>query len=46
MGLILHFRAVLNRLEYGLSLRNPILEEIKDNYPDVFCRSLEQQYSL
>ncbi|WP_229346449.1 BglG family transcription antiterminator [Halanaerobium polyolivorans] len=37
MGLILHFRAVLNRLEYGLSLRNPILEEIKDNYPDVFA---------
>ncbi|ADQ13624.1 BglG family transcription antiterminator [Halanaerobium hydrogeniformans] len=37
IGLILHFRAVLNRLQYGLSLRNPILEEIKDNYPDVFA---------
>ncbi len=35
-GLILHLRAAVNRLEYGLSLRNPMLEEIKENYPQVF----------
>lgn len=35
-GLILHLRAAVNSLEYGLSLRNPMLEEIKENYPQVF----------
>ncbi|MBP3041579.1 transcription antiterminator, partial [Bacillaceae bacterium Marseille-Q3522] len=35
-GLILHLRPTINRLEYGLSLRNPILDEIKENYPDVY----------
>ncbi|WP_461205632.1 BglG family transcription antiterminator [Clostridium sp. DL1XJH146] len=35
-GLILHLRPTINRLKYGLTLRNPILEEIKINYPDIF----------
>lgn len=35
-GLILHLRPTINRLKYGLNLRNPILEEIKTNYPDIF----------
>jgi transcriptional antiterminator len=35
-GLILHLRPTINRLKYDLSLRNPILEEIKNNYPDIF----------
>jgi len=35
-GLILHLRPAVNRLRYGLSLRNPLLENIKKNYPNVF----------
>lgn len=34
--MILHLRPTLNRLEYGLNLRNPIIEQIKQNYPDIF----------
>jgi transcriptional antiterminator len=36
LGLILHLRTAINRLKYGLSIRNPILNEIKDNYPTIF----------
>lgn len=36
VGLILHLRPTINRLKYGLSLRNPLLTEIKNNYPSVF----------
>ncbi len=35
-GLVLHLRPTINRLKYGLTLRNPILENIKDQYPDIF----------
>ncbi|QZY55835.1 BglG family transcription antiterminator [Crassaminicella profunda] len=35
-GLILHLRPTINRLKYGLTLNNPILEDIKSNYPDIF----------
>jgi transcriptional antiterminator len=35
-GLVLHLRPAVNRLKYGLSLRNPILNSIKENYPNVF----------
>lgn len=35
-GLVLHLRPAVNRLKYGLSLRNPILSSIKENYPNVF----------
>ncbi len=36
LGLILHLRTAINRLKYGLSIRNPILREIKENYPSIF----------
>lgn len=36
VGLVLHLRPAINRLKYGLSLRNPLLDEIKNNYPSVF----------
>ncbi|KPU26585.1 transcriptional antiterminator BglG [Caloranaerobacter sp. TR13] len=36
VGLALHLRPTINRLKYGLSLRNPLLTEIKNNYPSVF----------
>lgn len=39
IGLILHLRPTINRLKYGLSLRNPLLNEIKNNYPSVFGAS-------
>ncbi|AFK85985.1 MULTISPECIES: BglG family transcription antiterminator [Thermoanaerobacterium] len=35
-GLILHLKPTINRLKYGLTLRNPILDQIKENYPDIF----------
>lgn len=39
VGLVLHLRPTINRLKYGLSLRNPILSEIKNNFPSVFGAS-------
>lgn len=35
-GLILHLRPTINRLKYGLTLRNPIINEIKEGYPEIF----------
>lgn len=35
-GLILHLRPTINRLKYGLTLKNPIIEDIKQNYPDIY----------
>ncbi|WP_432666875.1 BglG family transcription antiterminator [Wukongibacter baidiensis] len=35
-GLVLHLRPTINRLKYGMTLKNPILDEIKANYPDIF----------
>jgi lichenan operon transcriptional antiterminator len=32
-GLGLHLRSAMNRLKYKMNLRNPILQEIKNNYP-------------
>ncbi|MTI96940.1 MAG: transcription antiterminator [Firmicutes bacterium] len=34
-GLALHLRPALNRLRHGLSIRNPILAMIKENYPEL-----------
>lgn len=36
LGLVLHLRPAINRLKYGLSLRNPLLDKIKNKYPSVF----------
>lgn len=35
-GLVLHLRPTINRLKYGLTLENPILDDIKANYPYIF----------
>ncbi len=35
-GLVLHLRPTVNRVKYGLTLKNPILNDIKENYPDIF----------
>ncbi|WP_303864980.1 BglG family transcription antiterminator [Alkalibaculum bacchi] len=36
IGLSLHLKTAVNRLKYGLSLRNPLLDQIKEKYPSVF----------
>lgn len=38
-GLVLHLRPTINRLKYGLSIKNPILPEIKEKYPSIFGAS-------
>ncbi|MEY2193822.1 transcription antiterminator [Neobacillus sp. BF23-41] len=35
-GLGLHLRSAMNRLKYRMNLRNPLLKEIKNNYPFSF----------
>lgn len=51
-GLALHLKPTLNRLKYNMNLRNPILNEIKDQYPEAFemgivaSRVLEKEYGL
>lgn len=35
-GLILHLRPTINRLRYGLTLKNPILDQIKETYPELY----------
>ena len=36
LGLVLHLRPTITRLKYGMNLRNPILEDIKSDYPEIF----------
>lgn len=35
-GLALHLKPIINRLEYDLNLRNPILDQIKESIPDLY----------
>lgn len=39
-GLALHLRPALNRFKYGLTIRNPMLSEIKQSYPKAFDASV------
>ncbi|PJN88563.1 BglG family transcription antiterminator [Bacillus sp. mrc49] len=41
-----HLKVMLNRLEYGLNIRNPILKEIKEKYPFSFEMALIAAQSL
>lgn len=36
MGLGLHLKPALNRYKFGMNIRNPMLEDIKKNYPLAF----------
>ncbi|RSK52612.1 BglG family transcription antiterminator [Bacillus canaveralius] len=36
VGLSLHLKPAINRYKYGMNLRNPLLNEIKSNYPVAF----------
>lgn len=35
-GLMAHLKPALNRISYNLSIRNPLLEQIKEQYSDLF----------
>lgn len=35
-NLIIHLRPTINRLEYGMELTNPLLNEIKKEYPEAY----------
>ncbi|NME66188.1 PRD domain-containing protein [Clostridium cadaveris] len=35
-GFSLYLRPAINRLKYKMILRNPLLDSIKENYPEVF----------
>lgn len=35
-ALIIHLNPTLNRIKYGLTLRNPITDEIEENYPEAY----------
>jgi lichenan operon transcriptional antiterminator len=36
LGLCLHLKPAMNRFKYGMNVRNPMLEDIKANYPLAF----------
>ncbi|MEK3905976.1 BglG family transcription antiterminator [Oceanobacillus sp. FSL W7-1309] len=36
LGLSLHLKPAVNRYKYGMNIRNPMLEDIKKNYPLAF----------
>lgn len=36
LGLSLHLKPAINRYKYGMNIRNPMLEDIKKNYPLAF----------
>ena len=38
-GLLAHLQPTLVRLMYGMQIQNPVLEDIKKNYPDYYERS-------
>lgn len=42
MGLEAHFEPLMTRLQMGIPLKNPLLKEIKSNYPAVF--SITKRY--
>ncbi|MGZ9816733.1 BglG family transcription antiterminator [Peribacillus simplex] len=40
IGMSLHLKPAINRYRYGMNLRNPLLQEIKSNYPLAFEASI------
>ncbi len=37
-GLLAHLQPTLVRLKYGMKIKNPVLEDVKHTYPDIFER--------
>ncbi|MDT8861808.1 BglG family transcription antiterminator [Alkalihalobacillus sp. MEB130] len=52
LGLLMHFKPMVNRLKYSIKINNPLLEEIKSEYSATFgltwlvCSNLETRYGL
>ncbi|WP_279230392.1 BglG family transcription antiterminator [Thermohalobacter berrensis] len=52
LDLVTHLIPAINRLKLNLSIRNPLLEEIKENYPEIFeistksAKVLEEKYNV
>ena len=40
-GLLAHLQPTLVRLAHGMQIQNPVLADIKENYPDIFSRCLK-----
>lgn len=36
VGLISHLRPAFNRLKMNMKIRNPLLDQVKNNYPDIY----------
>ncbi|MBE5890052.1 MAG: PRD domain-containing protein [Lachnospiraceae bacterium] len=37
-GLLMHLKPAIVRLQYQMNIHNPLLEEIRSEYPDIFAR--------
>lgn len=37
-GLLAHMQPTLIRLMYGMQIQNPVLDDIRNNYPDIYAR--------
>jgi len=52
IGLVTHLRPAISRISMGLEIRNPLLEKIKEMYPDIFSLTkfaseiVESQYEI
>lgn len=46
VGLCLHLKPAINRFKYGMNIRNPMLEDIKSNYPLAFEAGLAASFVL
>ncbi|GAA3025636.1 BglG family transcription antiterminator [Tetragenococcus solitarius] len=45
-GLLMHFTPLLTRLQNHTSIENPLLTEIKQNYPDIFALTIKHLGSM
>lgn len=40
-GLLTHLQPTLIRIQHGMQIQNPVLDDIKEGYPDIFEKSLK-----
>lgn len=51
-SLLIHLKPTITRLKYGMNIFNPLLNEIKSRYPEVFeaskwaCKMMEQEMGI
>ena len=52
VGLVSHLRPAISRIKMALEIRNPLLEKIKEMYPEIFSmsksvsKSIEEKYQI